>query len=249
MAMADASGHFVADMLNADRLTSNRLVSDEYGTVDIKSSQFNKKYAWYFLIRKDQFPDHFAFACFDDDFIFTRCYFVPANVVQDRRTVTITSGGESKWLPYLTYAIDIQTLKSPKQSKVIGRSTPYIVRRRKKRKLLCSIDPIFFRILRGGIRNGHLILRSQVLIKNNKFFYCGQRFDRAQWDWQPPKFFRLQGRHARVYHIISNDFPIEWFYLGDTWVKVRRRCDTCDGALIYEPDGSLYCNECGLQAR
>jgi hypothetical protein len=42
MAMADASGCFVADKLKAERLSSNRLVSKEYGIVDVKSSQFNK---------------------------------------------------------------------------------------------------------------------------------------------------------------------------------------------------------------
>ena len=245
--MADTSAHFVSDQLKAERLTSNRLVSDEYGTVDIKSSQFNKKYAWYFLIRKDQFPDHFAFACFDDDFIFTRCYLVPADVVQDRRTVTITSGGESKWLPYLTYAIDIQTLKSPKQSKVIGRSTPYIVRR-KKRKLCCSMDTIFKWIWRGT-RIGHLYLRSQISFKHGKLYYCDRKFPRAQRSWQPPKIIRLYGRSAKEYPNIANNKPMDWVYLGDRWVGVRRLCDECDGGLVYGHDKALYCNECGLQAR
>jgi hypothetical protein len=243
--MADDSGHFVADQLKAERLTSNRFVSDEYGIVDVKSSQFHKKYFWHFLIRRDQLPDHFAFACFDEDITLTRCYLVPACVVQDRRTVTITRGQESKWLPYLTYAIDIQSLKSPKQSKVIGRSTPYIVRR--KRNVLCVRDSIFWWMFRGT-RTGRLFLRSQVSIRDGKLYYYNRKFSRASWAWHPPEVIRLLGRSAREYYNITNNRPIDWFNLGDSWVGVRRRCDECNGDLVYGPGKFLYCIECGLQA-
>ena len=234
-------------MLNAERLTSNRFVSDEYGIVDVKSSQFNKKYFWHFLIRRDKLPDHFAFACFDDDLEFIRCYLVPANVVQDRRNLTITRGSENKWLPYLTYAIDIQSLKSPKQSKVIARSTPYIVRRNKKKSCCFLSKEILFKWIWLGTRIGHLYLRSQIAFKHGKLYYCDRKFPRARWAWHPPKVIRLQGRSAKEHHTISNNAPIDWVCLVDKWVKVRRHCDECNGDLVYGPDKSLYCKECGLQ--
>jgi hypothetical protein len=245
MAMADASGRFVTDQFKAERLTSNRLVSEEYGTIDVKSSQIRRKYKWSFNIRGGKLPDHFVFACFDDDITLTRCYLVPANIVQDRRNIIITRGSRNKWLPYLTYAIDIQSLKSPKQSKIVTTFTPYILRR--KKNVLCVRDIIFWWMLRGT-RTGRLFLRSQASIKMGKLYYYGRQFSRASWAWHPPKVICLQGRSAKEYPNPSNDTPIDWFKLGDTWVKVRRRCDECNGDLVYEPDESLYCKECGMQA-
>lgn len=171
----------MADLLKAERLSSNRLISKEYGIVDVKSSQFNKKYTWYFLIRGSKLPDHFAFACFDDDLVFARCYLVPASIVQDRRNITITRGNMSKWLPYLTYTIeiDIQTLKSPKQSKIMCRSTPYILRRNKKKNSCFLSKDTSFKCIWLGTSVRHVFLRSQVSFNQGKLYYYGRQFSRA----------------------------------------------------------------------
>lgn len=124
--------------------------------------------------------------------------------------------------------------------------------KKRVRKLNCILhQDLFGPIWEGGIRphGTPFFLRRHISIDaKGRLRYYNKLYNRRIWSWQPPKVIRLQGRIAEEYPNPSNNAPIDWFKLGDTWVKVRRSCDECDGDLIYEPDGLLYCNECGLQA-
>lgn len=121
------------------------------------------------------------------------------------------------------------------------------------RKLKCILhnDLVFWVIWRGGVLpfGTHLALNAQVSIDaRGRLRYYGRLYDQRTWSWQPPKVVRLQGRGAKEYPSDANRRPTDWTKVDDVWVGILRRCDECNGDLVYEPDRSLYCSECGLQA-
>jgi len=77
--------------------------------------------------------------------------------------------------------------------------------------------------------------------------YLGkQRFSLATWDYQLPKWMRIQGRSAKETFSIYNNSLWECFTEGELKFHVRRACDECRGPLRMNADGDYYCKDCGL---
>lgn len=119
---------------------------------------------------------------------------------------------------------------------------------KKLRKLHCPFesDPAFHAIWAGGFPSGvHLSLKLQVATDHKgRLLYNGRLYNRDSWTWQPPKFIRLQGRHAKDI-IDFRNYPAKAYIITQKGDVIELDACICGGELLYDHNEELYCSACG----
>jgi hypothetical protein len=138
-----------------------------------------------------------------------------------------------------------------KYEDILYRGSSNIEERRTKLKPPCRLaqcEPTFERIWTGGLLTGaYFSIRLQISTdERGRLLYNGKLYNKNSWTWQPPKFIRLQGRHAKETLNPFNSYPNEIIVLDGKKIIVPQYCDACGGDLVYDHNMNLYCVRCEL---